>query len=462
MLTTTAISYTNGKPHVGHLYELILADFLARKDGRPLLSGTDEHGKKIESVAKLCGESPYDFCTRHSALFKSLVVTTQANVSRFIRTTDSDHIEFVQACILRAHAKGDIYLSSYEGWYSTREETYVSESDAAESDFKDPVSGIPYEKISEPAYFFRLSKYQSDILAALKHIDIQPASALSSIEERIHNLKDICISRSSFRWGIPFPIGDGHCVYVWFDALLNYITGARSLGYTGPIRHVIGKDIVWFHTAIYLGILLSCDLLTEYIPTQILVHGFVTDERGVKMSKSLGNVVDVDTLFAEFPIEAIRFYFLFRDNTTGGGIHFSREDLVAYYNNILVKQFGNLFQRIIAVSIPVEVELNTWLSDASTCPYIPICEGTNTADYFTTIQRLLADANSALQTAKPWEKEGSDRVAILGPQIQNLLMIMKLLEPVIPTKIQELYGYLGWDRKSLHLMREKKRAFILL
>jgi methionyl-tRNA synthetase len=453
MLTTTAISYTNGKPHIGHLYELVLADFLARKNKTPLLTGTDEHGKKIEVVAHAHGETPYDFCSRHAALFQSLADRAQVAYARFIRTTDADHRAFVQDCIRRAAAKGDIYLSTYEGWYCVREEAFVSEADAAVTGFKDPVSGVAYDKITEPAYYFRLSKYQDAIMESLRRIDIQPPTVLSMLEERLHSLKDICISRTTIRWGIPFPepFEEGHVVYVWFDALLNYITGARSIG-AHALHHVIGKDIVWFHTAIYLGILHACDLLADFTPTALTVHGFVTDEAGRKMSKSLGNVVDVEEILGAYPIEAVRFYMLYHTTLTGD-FAFSREELVRCYNGVLVNQFGNLFQRIVALAIPVEAELNAVLA------VTPVTVSGGIGEYFAEIQARLVEANRALQANRPWEVVGAARVERLSAQVVQLLQLLVLLEPVIPGKIRELTDILGWDGRALRIVREKRRAF---
>lgn len=421
------------------------------------MTGTDEHGKKIEQAAHACGESPFEYCTRYSKLFCDLANRAQVAYSRFIRTTDDDHIKFVQACINTAKEKGDIYLSSYEGWYCIREESYVNETDAVLTEFKDPVNGVPYEKITEPAYFFRLSKYQTRIIDFLKTVEIQPESAYIDIESRLQELKDICISRSSFKWGIPFPFNEEHCVYVWFDALLNYVTGAKSLG-THTFHHIIGKDILWFHTAIYIGILVSCDLIEYFKPEKITVHGFITDELGRKMSKSVGNVVAVDELLDTYPIEAIRFYFLIR--TIGyGDIHFSKKDLVNCYNGILVNQFGNLFQRIVALSIPVEEDLNKRLSTIDVKEYT--CNN-HIQDYFMRIQEKLSIANTSLQATKPWTVSGEERVALLMPHIESLLDLLGLFEPIIPEKCKELTRILGWDGKSLHITREKFRAFSII
>lgn len=468
MLTTTAISYTNGKPHIGHLYELILADFIARRDGSPLLTGTDEHGKKIEQVAISSELSPFDLCTRNSNLFRKLADDSQVSYARFIRTTDEDHKELVKRCILDSYRKDDIYSSIFNGWYSIREESYITETDARLTDFKDPVSGIKYEKVCEPAYFFRLSKYREEIKNALKRIDIQPQYALSSIYERLDNLKDLCISRSKVSgggtsWGIPFPLDDSHVVYVWFDALLNYITGARSIHSDShrEISHIIGKDIVWFHTAIYLGILMSCNLFDEFCPRRIIVHGFIVDENGRKMSKSIGNAIDVDTLQAKFPVEAIRFYFLYT-TIMGADCKFSESDLIEVYNNILVKQFGNLFQRLYTLLKPVQGEVNEYLNDLS----FSSRREESLSDYFSYIQKLIADANAHLQFHKPWEKSGDEKISILVFSVKILIELLQLLLPVIPHKCNELMRYLGLENTEggykISLIEGKIKAFQLL
>ena len=456
-LTTTAISYTNGKPHIGHLYELLLADFLARKDETLLLTGTDEHGKKIEEVAKLCGETPFDFCTRHSRLFQRLADTLQVKYDRFIRTTDEDHKSFVQECILTSYAKDDIYLGNFEGWYSVREETFINEMDAKRTDYRDPVSGIPYEKLSEPAYFFRLSRYQDEVKKLLGEIDIQPTSALIHLKERLDDLKDICISRSTFTWGIPIPFDSSHVIYVWFDALLNYVTGSRSLG-THKGRHIIGKDILWFHTAIYLGILCSCNLLHVFRPEKIIVHGFVVDEKGTKMSKSLGNVVDVDYLLAKYPIDAIRFYFL-TSAPFNGDFKFSEKELISNYNNILIKQFGNLFQRLFALIQPIETEINTLLTHEPIQIENTIRFHTDPYEYFNCIQSHLSTANLFLQERKPWTLEGDEKVRVVFKGLVFLLQAIRYFEPILPDKCIELKKYLGWDTRQIHLFKGSVKAF---
>lgn len=459
MLTTTAISYANGKPHIGHLYELILADFLARKNNTLLQTGTDEHGKKIEDTAKAHDETPFDFCSRHAVLFRSLADRVQVNYARFIRTTDADHIAFVQKCILRSQEKGDIYKSTFEGWYNVREECFVSDNDAKLTEYKDPVSGVPYEKLSEPAYFFRLSKYQDVILKHLANMDIQPANVLTSLKERLEEIKDICISRSTFTWGIPFPTDPAHVVYVWFDALLNYATGGLSLG-KAKGHHIIGKDILWFHTAIYIGILYSCDILSAFTPEKLTVHGFVVDEKGVKMSKSLGNVVDVEYLLSKYPVDAIRFYFLTIPLTSD--LRFSEKDLVASYNNILLKQFGNLFQRLFTLLQPVEKEVNSLLEISPFTLKTPVSIPDDPSAYFHELQSLLARANLFIQDSKPWTLAGEEKYTVLHKALLYLLDAIHLLTPIIPEKCKELLSYLGWDGSQLHLSPDKPKAFRLI
>ena len=309
-LITTAISYTNGDPHIGHLYEIILADFLKKifalkNPNVQLLTGTDEHGKKIEETSKLKHLETKKFCDINSKKFRDLYDRINIDYDYFIRTTDENHKQLVKESLIKSMNNNDIYLDKYEGWYNIREENFLSELEAKESNYIDPISNKPYEKIKEESYYFKLSKYK-DFIKDNLNIVIPKAEDL---DNRFENLKDLSISRTSFNWGIEFPFDSKHITYVWFDALLNYVTGSQILGKSNEIYHLIGKDILWFHSVIYPAILKSCSY-EEYFPKKILVHGFVLDKNRQKMSKSLGNVIDVNYLLDKFNEESIRFYFL--------------------------------------------------------------------------------------------------------------------------------------------------------
>ncbi|EKX49004.1 hypothetical protein GUITHDRAFT_46085, partial [Guillardia theta CCMP2712] len=301
---TTAIAYLNGVPHIGHAYEAITADIIARYY-RSLgckvffLTGSDEHGQKIAATASTNGEAEIELCDRHVKIFADLYDKLDISFDRFIRTSSDDHKKV--AChifeeVLRA---GDIYLGNYSGWYNVREETFVPEGKAREAEnmnFTDPVTGLPLKKLEEPSYFFRLSRQDQVKKHILSHPDfIQPTNARNEILQRLElPLRDLSISRTSFSWGIPVPNDSKHVMYVWFDALINYLSGvdwpdgARSSNWPCDV-HLIGKDIMWFHSVIWPSMLLSAGV---QLPTRIYGHGFVNDRLGRKMSKSLNNVED--------------------------------------------------------------------------------------------------------------------------------------------------------------------------
>lgn len=477
-LVTTAISYTNGSPHIGHLYESVLADFIknlyiiAGKNAK-LLTGTDEHGKKIEETATKQGITPKELCDKYSNEFKQLNKNLKTKYDHFIRTTDKKHIENVQKFLEEVLKTDDIYLDTYKGWYNVREESFVSELECKQTDYKDPMTGKPYELIEEETYYFRLSKYQDKLkeyIKSLNVIDHIKDELLSKIEE----LKDLSISRTSFEWGIKFPFNEKHIVYVWFDALLNYVTGNKILfdGVESPkyyisgdptrtlheikqeIVHVIGKDIIWFHTVIYPAILYSLGL-DKYVTPDVYIHGFVMDKNGMKMSKSIGNTVDVNYILGKYNLEAIRYY-LISNTSLSEDINFSEENLVSQYNNELIKSFGNLYQRLYKLLIPVQDQINQHLincyskimeeseENQDNISYI-IEDKINIKRYMKLVQDKLAFLNKWISDDKPWEKEGEEKVVLLTNMLIKLHGILTLMYPIIPDKVNELRGYLGLE-----------------
>jgi methionyl-tRNA synthetase len=272
---TTAIAYTNGYPHIGHAYEFLSSDVIVRYHrvlGRDtfFLTGTDEHGQKVAASATQSGLTPQEHCDKYVAAFKQLHKQLLISYSDFIRTTDPFHERTAQNLWLRCNHVGDIYLSSYEGWYNEREELFVTETEAEAAGFKDPTSGVPLKRVTEESYFFRMSKYCDQLIAHIEENPsfIQPEQYRNNILGRLkkEGLKDLSISRTSFTWGIPVPEGfdKRHVMYVWFDALTNYISGVHGLEPDHPLslywpanKHIIGKDIVWFHCVIWPCMLMS-------------------------------------------------------------------------------------------------------------------------------------------------------------------------------------------------------------
>jgi methionyl-tRNA synthetase len=349
---TTAIDYPNAKPHIGHAYEKIVADCLARwhrlaGDDVFFLTGTDEHGQKLERAAAAAGQSPQAFVDGMVAHFRELCRALEVTNDGFVRTTDPGHVQACQSIWRQVAARGDIYRGTYEGWYCTGCEAYYTEKDAPGNEC--PTHRKPLERLKEESYFFRLGKYQDAIIEHIrKHPEfIQPESRRHEILNRLgEGLKDLSVSRASFSWGIPVPGDTRHVIYVWFDALLNYISG---IGYPGPrfrqywpaSVHIIGKDIIWFHAVIWPAILRAAGLP---LPRTVHAHGHLT-VNGEKMSKSLGNVIDPLPVVRKYGSDAVR-YHLLRDVVAGEDGDYNEATLVSRANGDLADGLGNLAFRV--------------------------------------------------------------------------------------------------------------------
>jgi methionyl-tRNA synthetase len=356
---TTAISYPNGPPHIGHAYEAIAADAIARfqrSQGRDVRfqTGTDEHGLKMAQAARSEGVEPRAFADKMSLLFQQMCDTLNISCDRFIRTSQPDHYCASQALWAAMEERGDLYLDRYEGWYSVRDEAYYEEDEITTAGDGSKLSphGTPVEWTVEESWFFRLSKYQQPLLDyyAAHPEFIQPDSRRNEIVRFVEGgLKDLSISRTSFDWGVPVPGSGNHVMYVWLDALTNYITG---LGYPDDTElwrrywpadvHLIGKDVVRFHAVYWPAFLMSAGIA---LPKQVYGHGFLLS-RGEKMSKSVGNVVDPMALADRFGVDALR-YFLLREVPFGQDGSYSAEAIVNRANAELANSFGNLAQRVL-------------------------------------------------------------------------------------------------------------------
>ena len=359
MFITTAIHYTNGNPHIGHAFEFIVSDVVVRwhrMKGKDVwfLTGTDEHGQKIEKTAEAQGITPLQLCDKNSAIFKELCDKLDIQYSRFIRTTDDDHISMVAQFYNSCKKTGDIYKGLYVGWYNVREETFVTNKDAELNDFKDPETNNPLTKMEEECYFFRMSKYASQVLEYLKENPdtvvprMYGAEIISRLQNEDMKIEDLCITRpkSSLKWGIPVPHDPEHVFYVWFDALVNYMSGAPESQehWCGDIQ-VIGKDIVWFHTMIWFSMLFS---VKSVPPKKLFVHGFICDQDGKKMSKSVGNVVDPFDLIQKYGDTATRYY-LINDFNPGTDFRFCEDTLVRQHDSMLLKNLGNYISRVFSM-----------------------------------------------------------------------------------------------------------------
>ncbi|APG84622.1 methionyl-tRNA synthetase [Sinorhizobium americanum CCGM7] len=393
---TTAISYPNGKPHIGHAYELIATDAMARYqrlDGREVffLTGTDEHGQKMQQTARKEGISPQELADRNSAEFEKMAELLNASNDDFIRTTEKRHHEASQAIWIRMGEAGDLYKDAYAGWYSVRDEAYYQEN---ETELRDDgvrygPQGTPVEWVEEESYFFRLSAYQEKLL---KHYEenpdfIGPAERRNEVISFVKSgLKDLSVSRTTFDWGIRVPNDPAHVMYVWVDALTNYLTatgyltdpsGPRAKFWPANI-HVIGKDIIRFHAVYWPAFLMSAGLP---LPKRVFAHGFLLN-KGEKMSKSLGNVVDPFNLVEHFGLDQIRYFFL-REVSFGQDGSYSEEGIATRINSDLANGIGNLASRSLSMIVKN--------CDAQ----IPVCGPLTDED-----SAMLAAADSLLDTTR--------------------------------------------------------------
>ena len=475
---TTAIPYCSGKPHIGNTYEVILTDAIARYKRQQgydvfFLTGTDEHGIKIETKAAEQGITPKEFVDGVNAKVKEIWSLVGASYDKFIRTTDGYHKNAVSHIFQRLLDKGDIYKGEYEGWYCVPDESFFTDTQVV--DGKCPDCGRPVEKAREEAYFFRMSKYADKLL---KHIEENPGfvEPESRLKEMVNNflkpgLQDLCVTRSSFTWGVPVPGDEKHVIYVWIDALSNYIT---ALGYDvneqGELfkkywpcdLHVIGKDIVRFHTIYWPIMLLALDVP---LPKKIYGHGwlnFGTD----KMSKSKGNVMYADELAELFGVDGVRYYTLSAMPFASDG-SITYESMISSYNTDLANILGNLVNRTVAMNKKYfgkivqqrgeaegpDAELietvNKAISDVKT-----LMDGYRVSDALSAIFDALRRANKYIDETTPWTLAKTEGMqARLGAVLYNLLETIRvcavLLAPFIPETSEKILAQIGSDCDSL-------------
>jgi methionyl-tRNA synthetase len=358
---TTAIAYPNGNPHIGHAYEAIATDALARfqrLDGKDVffLTGTDEHGLKMIQTAQNEGLTPHALATRNAGRFKEMDERLNVSFDRFIRTTEEQHHRSSQEIWRRMADNGDVYLDSYSGWYSVREEAYYAEEETTlgEDNVRRGPQGTPVEWVEEKSYFFRLSAYQDRLLDlyAEQPDFIGPESRKNEVISFVRGgLRDLSISRTTFDWGVKVSGDPEHVMYVWVDALTNYITGAgfpdeddANWGYWPADVHIIGKDIIRFHAVYWPAFLMSAGIA---VPKRVYAHGFLFN-RGEKMSKSVGNVVDPFNLADQYGVDQMRYFFM-REVPFGQDGNYNHEAIVARINADLANDLGNLAQRSLSM-----------------------------------------------------------------------------------------------------------------
>ncbi|MCP1851989.1 MULTISPECIES: methionine--tRNA ligase [unclassified Bradyrhizobium] len=358
---TTAIAYPNGQPHIGHAYEAIATDALARfqrLDGKDVffLTGTDEHGQKMIQTAAGEGMTPFDLATRNAARFKEMDERLNVSFDRFIRTSEPAHHKSVQEIWRRMQDNGDIYIDTYAGWYSVRDEAYYAEEETVvgEDNVRRGPQGTPVEWVEEKSYFFKLSAYQDKLLHLYESQPdfIGPDSRRNEVMSFVRGgLKDLSISRTTFDWGVKVPDDPEHVMYVWVDALTNYITGVgypdendKHWRYWPADVHIIGKDIIRFHAVYWPAFLMSAGIPVQ---KRVYAHGFLFN-RGEKMSKSVGNVVDPFNLAEQYGVDQMRYFFL-REVPFGQDGNYNHEAIVARINADLANDFGNLAQRSLSM-----------------------------------------------------------------------------------------------------------------
>lgn len=468
---TTPIYYPSANLHIGHALTTVMADTMTRYKKMQgydtyFLTGSDEHGLKIERSAKAEGKEPKEYVDKIVAGFKQLWEKLLISNNDFIRTTDERHQQVVQDIFRKIYAQGDIYLSTYEGWYCTPCEAFFTERQVGEEKVC-PDCGRPVELIKEESYFFKMSKYAERLL---QHIEdnpdfIQPVSRRNEMINFIKSgLEDLCISRTTFTWGILVPINPKHVIYVWFDALTNYIS---ALGYGTEQEqlfqkywpadiHLVGKDIVRFHTVIWPTILMAAELP---LPKQVFGHGWLLLDSG-KMSKSKGNVVDPLMLIDKYGVDAIR-YFLLREIPLGMDGYYSEDNLIQRINTDLANDFGNLVSRTVAmiekycagqvpapeVEGPFDQELRT-LATSVPQEAAGYYDKMDFANALNSIWHLINRANKYIDETMPWilAKDPSQKGrldTVLYNLLETIRIVTVMITPAMPALPEKVWAQLG-------------------
>lgn len=457
---TTAIDYPNSIPHMGHAYEKVVADFYARCARlRGLdtwfLVGLDEHGHKIQEAARADGKSPREFVDEKAVVFEDLYRLLEISNTDFIRTSQPRHHAFVRELYERTRDAGDIYAGTYQADYCVGCERALTRSELVEG--MCPIHNRPPTPVEEPSYFFRLSKYRD---ALREHIQrnpefIVPAERRNEVLARLsEEVLDLSISRSTFDWGIPVPDDPAHVIYVWFDALSNYISAldrpqAIRGRYWPADCHVIGKDILWFHCVIWPAMLLSAGI---ELPRQIYAHGFILDKEGRKMSKHLGNVVDPLEVAREYSVDVLRYYFL-RAFGSGQDGNFSLDELEERYHTELGNDLGNLVQRVSKLAVTrAGGEVAPPRAGGELDPSSLIRQYVDHAgrrEHHKAIDALwtfVRATNQFITQREPWKlKDDSQVRAIIYTSLEALRAIAHLLEPAMPRTAARIAATLGFE-----------------
>jgi len=457
---TTAIDYVNAKPHLGHAYEKICSDVLARwhrllGDDTFLLTGTDENAQKNVQAAKEAKKSVKDFVDENSEKFKLLCKKLNISNDDFIRTIEERHIKVAQAIFKKVFDKGDIYKGEYSGFYCQGCEAFITEKELV--DGKCPEHEKAPTILKEETYFFKMSNYEKELLEWLETPgSIWPEGRRIEILNRVKSeeLKDLSVSRHNLEWGIPLPNDPTHKIYVWFDALINYVSGVdypdgeKYKKYWPADVHMIGKGINWFHTVIWPTMLLAADIP---LPKTVIVHGYVNIS-GKKMSKSTGTAIDPIELIETYGTDALR-YFLLREITFGQDGDFSDETIISRNNNELANELGNLLSRTLSIA---EKKLNSEVNKGPLEINIDITKAKEHMEKFeltqalSEIYRFIQTGNKYISEKEPWNQEGEDLNNTIYNALELLRCLSILLYPFIPNSCEKIAEQLGTKIISLN------------
>jgi methionyl-tRNA synthetase len=459
---TTAIMYVNDAPHIGHAYEVVIADAVARwhrllGDDVRFVTGTDEYGLKNKQAAEAQGVDPQTLADRNSARFRQAADLLNVSYDDFIRTTEPRHTTSVQKFLQVIFDNGDIERDTYEGLYCVSCEAYYTEDDLVDGNC--PVHGRPVERVKEENWFFRLSRYQQRLLDWYdEHPDaVIPAGRRNEVLSFIRSgLRDISISRSAFRWGVPIPWDPDAVAWVWFDALPNYITAAgygaedsSEFDYWWPVDvHLIGKDIIRFHSVYWPAMLLAAGLEP---PRRVAAHGWLLLS-GEKISKTKLNQISPGEVVDEYGVDPVRYHFL-RETPFGLDGDFSGEGLAARYNSDLANNLGNLVSRVATVvgskcgGVGPPPQPGSPLAAAADTTYKDVAEAWDRlapSEALEATWRLIRETNAYLETAEPWKAEPGPAVdGVLGDALEALRIVTVLVWPAIPTASAEIWRRLG-------------------
>ena len=464
---TTPIYYVNDVPHIGHAYTTLACDVIARfkrLDGFNVffLTGTDEHGQKVELAAKNKGVAPKEFVDEVSQNFRSLLKCMNFSNDDFIRTTEKRHLNSCEKIWKKLLENGSIYLDKYSGWYSVRDEAFYSETEIVDGTAP---SGAPVEWVEEPSYFFNLSKWEDKLLKFYEENNnfILPNSRRNEVISFVKGgLKDLSVSRTSFSWGVKVPNNDDHIMYVWLDALTNYLSACNysssendALSKFWPADiHMVGKDIIRFHAVYWPAFLMAAELP---LPKKIFAHGWWTNE-GNKISKSLGNVIDPFDLVDKYGVDQIR-YFLMREVPFGNDGDFSNSQLINRINSDLANSYGNLFQRVTSMIfkncnevIPIrpndfqdeDLKLINSIRN-SLQNYRSLMDEQKFDQFLKNIWLVISDANKYVDNQAPWSLKKNDfqrMEVVLYTLIETIRQISIMLQPFIPNTSKSILDHI--------------------